>query len=269
MNLTIKDDWMNDYLSDNGYFVSDHETYRISLGLPKQAKVSLRFFGNVNIGYFYAIVINCDESGWEQCITASLLGHKEKLTDILDGNISILMFDNNQGSFCIYDGVIRKISSVQLVTYFSNINSDLTAESGTSKRINRTTNDAFQAWTRENLSRYVSCNDIDAFKIGENTIEFVELKRPLQNCYDWLPYLNDYGNYKALQVMGITNRNIKSISTLSYNANNNKHFVVFRLDKIERDVIEGGVSKVKVSEIDIVKGLSVLNYQKFISHNRT
>ncbi len=268
MNLTIKDDWMNDYLSDHGYFVSDHESYRISLGLPKQAKVSLRFFGNVKIGYFYAIVINCDESGWKQCITTSILEHKEKLKGILDGNISILMFDNNKDSFCIYDGAISKISSAQLVTYFSNINSDLTAESGTFKQINRTTNDAFQVWTRKNLSKYVSCNDIDAFKIMGDTIEFVELKRPVQDCYNWLPYLNDYGNYKALQVMGRVNRNIKSIFTLSYNANNNAKFVVFELDRIERDVIEGRLSKVKTSEIDIIKWFSLLTYQPFTSHNR-
>ncbi|GKQ00627.1 hypothetical protein NUKP74_43290 [Klebsiella quasipneumoniae] len=89
MNLTIKDDWMNDYLSDHGYFVSDHESYRISLGLPKQAKVSLRFFGNVKIGYFYAIVINCDESGWKQCITAREGANKQVISSQADSLIKI------------------------------------------------------------------------------------------------------------------------------------------------------------------------------------
>ncbi|WP_338527124.1 hypothetical protein [Erwinia aphidicola] len=65
------------------------------------------------------------------------------------------------------------------------------------------------------------------------------------------------------------NRNIKSIFTLSYNANNNEKFVVFELDRIEKNVIEGRLSKVKTSEIDIIKGFSALTYQTFTSHNRT
>ncbi|EBC0167519.1 hypothetical protein CR770_25335, partial [Salmonella enterica] len=65
------------------------------------------------------------------------------------------------------------------------------------------------------------------------------------------------------------NRNIKSIFTLSYNSNNNAKFVIFELDRIEKDVIEGRLSKVKTSEIDIIKGFSLLTYQTFTSHNRT
>jgi hypothetical protein len=268
MNTTVKNDWMNDYLSDNGYYVSDHGSYRNSLGLPIQSKVSLRFFGNVRIGYYYAIVINCEEPYWSKCITNSLLEHTKKLSLILDKKVSILIFDDHQDIFCIYTNEIQKFSSQELIKYFSNINSNLTTDSGTFKGINKTTNDAFQDWTRKNLSKYVACNDIDAFKINGDTIELIELKRPVQECYKWSPYLNDYGNYKALQVMGSNNFGIQPIFTLAYNANNNEHFVVFKLIKIEKDIIEGLLSKTKASEINFLKGFSSLTFQPFISQNK-
>ena len=254
-NQTVKEDWLNNFLSFNKYYVSDHELFAKQLKVSSDYKISLRFFGNKIIGYNYILVVKSKKLHWNNFFSKESLYFISTLTQILSNSqnknkLSVLFYSEEKllqgrlNEFGIYfKNKIINCDSERLSKYFYFINPKLISSIGGEKRINKTINDYFQYWTKENLSKFISFNDVDAFKILENNkILFLELKRPDESTNTWLPYLDDSANYKAGIQMESDIKKLKFI-TISYNSNQNSQISVFKINKITNEKIFGTVSK--------------------------
>jgi hypothetical protein len=91
----------------------------------------------------------------------------------------------------------QKFSGKELAEFFGKVNSSLTKNIGEAKEINSSVNDPFQTWTRTNLSRFATINDIDAINLNVMASKSLlfELKRVKENVSTWQPYLDDWTNY--------------------------------------------------------------------------
>lgn len=252
---TRKTDWMNDYLASANYYVSDHPSYGKTLALPVDAKVSLRFFGNIRLGYIFLLAINAPRKLWKSCITPEVREHLNNLNMITESKIPLLMFsDDNPEQF----GVVENNSKGQLLDgdglrqFFGQFNQELLSNLGDAKPRNRTYNDSFQAWTINNLSRYLTVNDIDAFGLSSanNRLNLIELKRPRESCETWLPYADDAGNYKAGNWMSSNLKNT-DFKTIAYNAENVEPIVFFDVYHIQQNELSGDLFRGAVQAIDL------------------
>lgn len=266
---TQKADWMNDYSADLGYYVSDHDSYRDSLGLPESAKVSLRFFGNVQIDYRFILVINAPKYLWENCINQTVKKHLLSLKYFVKQKVPIIFFSNDQpDDFLIIE--INEIDQINknkdLRLFFEEINPRLLSNSGNAKPKNKSHNDSFQEWTTTNLSQYLTINDIDAFKLSpqNNTLNILELKRPKESYETWLPYTNDAGNYKALDHISHKLKNTHC-RTIAYNKDNKDKIVFLNILNIQRDLLSGELYRGSVENIDFNKLVCLQNMQTFDS----
>lgn len=251
---TRKTDWMNDYLANANYYVSDHSSYGKTLALPADAKVSLRFFGNIKLGYIFLLAINAPRTLWNSCLTPEVREHLNNLNIITESKIPLLLFsDDNPEQF----GVLENNSKGKLLDgkglrqFFGQFNQEFLSNLGDAKPKNRTYNDSFQAWTINNLSKYLTVNDIDAFGLSpaNNRLNLIELKRPKESCETWLPYVDDAGNYKAGNWMSSNLKNTY-FKTVAYNAENMDSIVFLDVSHIQKDELSGCLFRGTVQAID-------------------
>lgn len=263
MRYTIKEDWLNNYLADNECFVSDHRSYSDSIGIPLEDKISLRFFGNMAIGYNFILVINAKNiKYYEGLLIHRLEEHRVALEKIFDKDISVLVFsDECPDSFIIMENDTQEIlTTLELKKFFEKINSKLVQDIGAFKRINKTSNDYFQLWTAENLSKFITFNDIDAFYIGwdsnvnsNNILHIFELKRPEESYLTWEPYLDDSSNYKAGKWMETNHSSSSKIRfrVICYNLSHENKVAWFIVDEVSKICIKGRVYRGDIVNIDI------------------
>lgn len=254
---TQKSDWMNDHLATSNYYVSDHSSYSARLGLSDTAKVSLRFFGNIRIGYVFLLAINAPRSKWRDCMNQSVKDHLIELNKVTKHKIPLLFFsDDTPDEF----GIVENNWTASLETdqglraFFSQFNSDFLSNVGDAKPKNRSYNDSFQAWTINNLSRYLTVNDIDAFELSlvDNSLNILELKRPRESCETWLPYTDDAGNYKAGNWMS-SNLNNTSFRTIAYNEDDKSKIVFLDIHSIQANQLSGKLYRGSIEAINLNK----------------
>lgn len=206
MKETNKTDWMNDLLAEHDYFVSDHITFSEKLGLPAEYQASLRFFGNVRMGYRYILVIKFNDNENQPTFNNDIFDLRiNEFKRIFGGlsalnqNFSVLFYSNTGSYFIYFNSKLEYCDSARLSKYFGYIDPSLTSNLGASKKINVSINDNFQYWTRENLSKFITFNDFDAFKLfSDGKLNILELKRPDKSLIEnWFPRTNDIANYKA------------------------------------------------------------------------
>lgn len=270
---TQKTDWMNDYLADNNYYVSDHLSYSKKMDLPENVKVSLRFFGNVRIGYVFLLAINASRSFWKECITEKIKLHLKTLNSLSSNPIPLLLFsDEAPKEFGIFtsDGRKQVVDDQGLSQFFSSYNSAFLADVGEAKAKNKTYNDSFQAWTIKHLSRYLTVNDVDSFSLLESNIglllNVIELKRPQEESYEtWLPYTDDTGNYKAGSWMEKNIRNT-TFRTIAYNANKNLMISFFDIQNIQSSKLNGLLFRGSIQAINLTNLQCGENLQVFTSN---
>ncbi len=252
---TQKTDWMNDYLANSNYYVSDHLSYSSKLELPTDAKVSLRFFGNIKLGYVFLLAINAPRELWNSCLTPRVKEHLNNLNMITGSKIPLLLFsDDNPEQY----GVVENRSKGQLLDsnglrhFFGQFNQKFLSDVGDAKPKNKTYNDSFQAWTIHNLSKYLTVNDIDAFGLSSagNRLNIIELKRPNESCETWLPYVDDTGNYKAGNWMSANLRHTH-FKTIAYNATRVEPIVFLEITHIQQRQLSGNLYRGKVQAIDL------------------
>ncbi|EJL6506151.1 hypothetical protein NMR59_002604 [Vibrio cholerae] len=256
MLYTEKSDWLNNYLSKNGFIVSDHESLPKRFSLPETAKLSIRFYGNINFGYNLLIVINAERSDWRECANKDIMSLANELSLISSKNIDVLLFSNSsRNEFGIYS---RKrwihLNDDGLLNYFKNIENSIVENIGSVKKMNRSFNDYFQEWTSNNLSKFFTFNDIDALCYSDSSIFLLELKRPSTESHStWLPYLDDSGNYKA----GIWFERVYSkckFTTIAYNSDDQNICTIFHIDLISKEVIQG--MKCTIGKDEIIRGIT-------------
>ncbi len=252
---TQKSDWMNEHLATSNYYVSDHSSYSSRLGLSTTAKVSLRFFGNIRIGYIFLLAVNAPRQMWRDCMKQSLKEHLIELNKFTSHQIPLLFFsDDTPDEFGIVESnwTARLETGNGLREFFSKFNNEFLSNLGDAKPRNRTHNDSFQTWTINNLSRYLTVNDIDAFKLSsiDSSLNILELKRPKESCETWLPYTDDAGNYKAGNWMS-NELNNTSFKTIAYNADDKTKIVFLDINSIQANQLSGYLYRGSVEDIDL------------------
>lgn len=261
---------MNDYLANSNYYVSDHHSYGNKLALTSEAKVSLRFIGNIRAGYIFLLVINAQRSLWRGCVTPELREHLNQLNMITGSNIPVLLFsDDCPDQFGVIEssGKAHKLDTNGLQQFFGEFNQEYLQNLGDAKPRNKTYNDYFQTWTINNLSRYLTVNDIDAFSISplKNRLNLIELKRPNESCAKWLPYTDDVGNYKAGNWMSeyLQNTHFK---TIAYNADSVEPIVFLEISDLQQSQLSGKLYRGSVQAIDLESLTCLYPMKPFVSN---
>lgn len=240
MSITDKSDWFNDYLSKKGLLVSSHSSIKKYLDYEDEDyDISVRFIGNVRIGYDYLLII----------ITNNMNSFtpNQKLKILIDNlsckfkkNIYTLVlpqqnYQKNQ-FLSAEDGLnFYKHDIEYLQNFFHSINNSFTEDIGTSKEENKSINDNFQQWTRLYLSKYITINDFDALSVDTAKLYILELKRVEEDINTWLPYLDDYGNYIACDtIIKSLGLDLNHFRTIAYNVDNKENVAICILFSIDR-----------------------------------
>ena len=203
MAKTVKSDWLNEYLANQGALMSGHPTISTMLGVSSDILCCFRFiydYSNSSVIYLLTIE-STDTNEFQNFIRKNPKQSLKPFYDVFGNQLMVLFYSNS--SFALYDNStnsIKTISSVELQKVVSSLNPNLTTNIGSTKAINKSINDAFQAWTRSNLTKKCVVNDIDGFYYVESgKSKFLELKRVEEDLDTWRPYLDDLPNYRALR----------------------------------------------------------------------
>jgi hypothetical protein len=240
MPITNKTDWLNDKLAKKGLLVSSHHTFNTYLGYDNQDyDISLRFIGNISIGYNYILVIITDELNNFKA-TTQIKNTILKLSALFNKSVYTLVSANTKTdmNFLVStNGVDFDLhDSDGLKLFFTKINHNYTQDIGVTKELNKSINDNFQQWTRNNLSKFITINDFDAISIHTPSAYILELKRVEEDINTWLPYLDDYANYKACDnIIKSLKLDLNHFRTIAYNINNENEIAICMLISIEKD----------------------------------
>lgn len=193
---TIKEDYITEYINVNGY-TSSSSKFAKGLNLSPEFNPEMRFILFNNL-FLFLITVNTINKEEIEKISQSILfiNLKRKFY-----NLKILGYENENFIF-LSDDKTFTFNSDELMGYLKNYFGDDIGENvGTYKAINISQNDAFQGWTRNNLSKNCVVNDIDAFYFNlPDKFVILELKRiNHESLLSWQPYTADYKNYDALE----------------------------------------------------------------------
>ncbi|SFM80881.1 hypothetical protein [Methanolobus profundi] len=253
-------DWLRDNLSFNeDVLISGDSSFSKTLEITPDADVSLRFIANQRRIYGYFLTIQASLDVWND-IEKEIVKTEQTVTTIrmlsgmLNYPIAVLLYDNNnEGSFSVSDDLVRftKVNDLGLKEYFASIHPELIENVGTIyKKVNRSVNDTFQTWTRNNLSRFLVINDFDIIIPRKSLI--IELKRIEEDINSWKPYLDDKSNYLAL--MKICSLNNLEMKVIAYQEDANK-VALHSLKNVYKSKIIG---QFVICEIeDVLNGVNV------------
>lgn len=226
---TNKEDWLSDEINVGGYTSSSKKltaTFNLS-GMSTEIR-----FIKLNDFIQFIITINSTSKKLIRNILES------KLFTILKKNlINLIVLGYDDNGFIIYDEEIKTYTKLNLSEYFGSKYVRLIENVGVDKDINKTINDAFQLWTRENLSYYCTINDIDAFYVYNEKLVFLELKRIKDSILDWKPFSVDHANYAALEYFKKTLK--IPYFTITYGINASEYVALHTLNKISSEQITG------------------------------
>lgn len=124
----------------------------------------------------------------------------------------------------------RELTTSAMVNWFAKLHPDLAQRHASKvKPINKSLNDDFQNFTRQNLSPFIICNDVDALLLPDDKRArpvVIELKRPEEDISGWRPYSADLSNYRAsLQIAEMCGGDAV---TISYNEMSKPNFLLLK-----------------------------------------
>nr|WP_318540253.1 hypothetical protein [Terribacillus saccharophilus] len=243
MSNTEKKDWLNDYLAAQDYLVSGHESFRLKLGLPEDSVPAIRYI-NLRGKYVWILTIEIVEEKWGK-IKEELVSNEifQLINSKFEDELNILLFSSeNKGKFSYSSpkGSYEDINSEGLKEILNSELNGIDQNAGTIKLKNKSINDNFQYWTRENLSKFSVINDFDALYLtnqkGKKSM-ILELKRVEENITTWLPYLDDLKNYERINT--ISRKLGFSNITLAYNKKESNAFAIHYNLKTSTKYISG------------------------------
>lgn len=230
MSKTKKDDWLNDYFSNNNFFVSGHDNFRKDLNLPSASVPAVRYI-NFRQNFLWLLTIESPTTEWND-IKLNLIYNDifQFINSKFEFKLNVLLFSSDDYisfSFKKFDGEFIDVDSSALKKILASMVKDVDQNPGTIKEKNKSLNDNFQVWTRENLSRYCVINDFDVLylsnKIGEKSAIY-ELKRVDESIDTWQPYTNDSKNYDRIRKIAL--KLDFSDLTIAYNTYNTEKFAI-------------------------------------------
>lgn len=264
---TEKNDWLNEFLArKQEMLVSGHPSFSKKIGLPDSFTATFRIIGNRNIGYELYLVIETSN------FTDKLPDATNLRNQILSffpekTNLEILLFlPEQEGAeitpakkFAVLnqEECYDEFDSQGLLGYFCEKNSEYSLKAGAKKTINSSTNDSFQQWTRENLSKYLSITDLDVFDSGNRVV--YELKRVKEDLRDWKPYTDDVGQYNALK--NVASMMSAEFLVLAYSLKEINLVSLHQLIECRSDAINGRSQMLKVDS-----GFSSIEDQEYKSY---
>lgn len=230
MGQTVKNDWLNNWLSNNNNtFVSGDDKFRNSLNLPLEAKSTIRYI-NLRSKYLWILTIEAPEEVWrsvkEQLENNGLFN---SINSKFQNKLNVLLFSPNtldSFSYKSHNGNYIDTDSNGLQTMLNKELPEVNQNLGTRKEMNKSINDNFQIWTRSNLSKYCVINDFDAVYLSDKQNIIYELKRVKEDISTWEPYIDDSRNYQRINQ--ISSQLDFSNITIAYNLNNTSIFAVHK-----------------------------------------
>lgn len=243
---TVPDDWLHSIMSDEeGVFCSDSDFIQKIAGVPSGGSFSYRFVGNARIGYSGFLVVKTQNLNQLDCFRYEMAAVIERLGCLADLAPGLVItcspeLGASAPSFGVFDnvsGTTEKVASIGLKDRFKNLSGGYVESPGAVKSVNRSVHDNFHLFTREFLSKYVIVNDVDCLVLEKSPI-FVECKRIVSEPEHWQPYLDDRGNYMALQ--NLTRFCPGAITrTLVYSVKQPGKLVLHEITNVTKDHIEG------------------------------
>jgi len=240
MFQTNKTDWLNDKLAEKGLLVSSHNSFNKYLGYNNlNYDISIRFIGNAKLKYNYLLIIIVDDIN-DFTPNNQIKKFLSKLSEKFAKQIYTIVSSRNEEEILFLTSLngidFIKSDTNGLKLFFKHINAQYIENIGVTKTVNKSINDNFQKWTRANLSMYITINDFDVVAIDSPKIFILELKRVEEDINTWLPYLDDYANYKACDViiedLGL---DLNHFRTVAYNTNNENEIAICILTSIEKN----------------------------------
>jgi len=110
--------------------------------------------------------------------------------------------DTNPNSMLIIDG--KQVKRVRAAATIQSLLGTRYTVAGTSKAVNRSTNDPFHVWARETLPQNYVRTDVDAILHSQKLTPalLIEVKRsPTKTVREWKPYKEDARNYYVLELL--------------------------------------------------------------------
>ena len=246
--LTRKEDWLNDFLAENGAYVSGHPSFAHQLGIS--GAVTVRFV-KLNECVLYFLAIQPIQPDYQaEYLAAFEDGKLNWLRELFFPLIQV--FYTEEGSefdlFFPDKKCFRKFSFAGLTNLAIKYHAGFGQNVGVGKKINRSINDTFQLWTRTHLNAYCIVNDLDAFSTSQSPFVFIELKRVVQSLDGWLPYLDDVSNFNAQNLIAQQRAGIAI--TLAYQADNENQIAYHaHISPNKREFIDGQFKLISPTEI--------------------
>ena len=221
--ITNKIDWLSDILEVKGFVSNNHE------------------LGFIKLNDFYCFFMSVNSTDYDRIMEVVNSRLYQLLKTKIEG-MYVMGYEDNQYKIFKNDGnMMMTFDDVTLSNFYENLYPPLVTNVGTTKYKNKTTSGSAHNWHRKNLSKYAVINDIDALHYYRDSVVFLELKRVKQSIYTWMPYVDDYSNYAALEFfkkeLGIP------YQVITYNQGNNedeKKFVALHNNlNITKEVIDG------------------------------
>jgi hypothetical protein len=130
------------------------------------------------------------------------------------------------------------------------------SNSATKKYLNELTSSAYHNWQRSSLGSELTVSDIDLWRIDDkgNPVVIFELKRSFIDLYKWVPYGDDYKNFRLIS--NICN-------------NSGVEFKIVYNQRIKNPVVVDKIEKLKIFKVDFSKfpyisdGV-IINLEEFI-----
>lgn len=242
---TQRDDWMLETLAKNPDCVlSGHSSLRERLELPDGVRVEVRVAGDRRRVRVCLVTVAAPRGAWRA--VAEACRRSERMAELLaalqrlglPANWMLIYDPKSDVEFGLSpDGAtFELLSSAELAGKFGTVDPRLVRDVGTTKLVNKSVNDSFQAWTRENLSKYLCITDVDALVLAEEVI-VLELKRVQEDVTDWFPYVDDESNYALQRTM--TGPEVRVVNC-AYDPKNPDQALLFTVTESEGRYAPGG-----------------------------
>jgi len=220
---TIKQDWVNDYLSTQLIFTSGHPSNNKYLNLGDDDEIVFRFIELDGQFIYFATVVSTSDDAANN-IEAAISDNRRfaQYFDVFPNFFILLIKDDEEFYAIIRD---HKAMRINLLSFFQNFIPTIGENIGTFKAVNKSVNDIFQSWTRINLSKYAVISDLDAICFVDGSPILFELKRVEESIEEWLPYMDDASIYR--RQLTIAKRFGGKFRLIAYNAYDEEGRVAF------------------------------------------
>lgn len=179
-------------------------------------------------------------------------------------HFALAIWPNQTNGFAILEGMNYRenLDTKSVLQAFEKYDPALIGRSTNLKPLNRSFNDFFHLWARQNMKGFQ--NDIDAFiKQGEK-IHMLELKRPKESVNTWKPYLADSKNY--MQLTNLCSQLNYDLTNIAYTESQPGKMKIFKDVTLENQKLHYVTANLEINpDDDILLKIDKLEFYKEMS----